>query len=649
MLVRLSVATLLGWLLLVGVAEAGPFSWSAPIELDRKGSLSLEAIACVSGTQCTVLDGAGRALTFDPGGLSGPALSAQPVIPGVQIGALSCPSETQCTAIGGGREVTFDPTTGTVNAAGVKTIGRRPGFPPEFVSCPSVAQCTALTRFGDEVTFDPATGAVNDVGMKSIDDAEQWAISCPSVTQCTAIGGDHAVTFDPTTGKRNGAGVKTIGPRKSSALVSVQGPRTLRDVSCPSVTQCTAVDGTKEFTFDPTTGTVSNSRRLTRDEDLPFALSCVSVKQCTAITNQGNAVTFDPTTGRGIGPGVTEIGPGAEGVYLSQVSCGSATQCAVIDDGGGVVAFDPTTGTINTGGRREISRGTALGGPVCPSVRQCTATAGRDLVTFDPSAADVAAGAKPIKLRPRFRREEIWELACPSIRQCTSVSLFGGKEVTFDPRSGRVNAAGPKTIDAHASLAGIACPSVRQCTMLDHVDGQQVTFNPRTGRRGAMTRIAPDDALDGIACPSVTRCTALRGGGRALTFNPRTGRTTTPATKLFDPNPYGETITCASVRQCTVVVSDGLAVTFDPKTGRRSRGGVMSLAPGRDFTGLSCPSVRWCTAVGPGIAVTFDPRSPGSPTAQPIVGASGLAGVACPSPSLCVTVDDTGAGFVGMR
>ena len=77
-------------LVFVGVpalASADSLSWSAPIALDRAG-----------GEQ--------------------------------SLGAVSCsPPETQCTAFdmyNGGNEVTFDPTSGSVNAADVHSID--PGF-----------------------------------------------------------------------------------------------------------------------------------------------------------------------------------------------------------------------------------------------------------------------------------------------------------------------------------------------------------------------------------------------------------------------------------------------------------------------------------------------------------------------------------------
>jgi hypothetical protein len=60
---------------------------------------------------------------------------------------------------GDGNEVTFDPRTGSVNAAGVTLVDHAGGL--LSVTClASAAQCTAVDLSARQVTFDPDSGAV---------------------------------------------------------------------------------------------------------------------------------------------------------------------------------------------------------------------------------------------------------------------------------------------------------------------------------------------------------------------------------------------------------------------------------------------------------------------------------------------------------
>jgi hypothetical protein len=75
--------------------------------------------------------------------------------------SVSCPSASQCTAVDlTGKEVTFNPATGTVNAAGATLVDHAGGL--QSVSCVTGhAQCTAVDLTGHEVTFNPASGVVS--------------------------------------------------------------------------------------------------------------------------------------------------------------------------------------------------------------------------------------------------------------------------------------------------------------------------------------------------------------------------------------------------------------------------------------------------------------------------------------------------------
>jgi alpha-galactosidase len=221
------------------------------------------AVTCVSSSQCTVVDGKGNEVTFNPvtGRVAGSG--AMQVDPHTYLGAVSCPSATQCTAAGGGgnngdTEVTFNPLTGQVGAAGVTSLDANTANGVSSVSCPSVQQCTVVDGSGNEVTFNPVTGSVNAAGIAPLEGANlpaglgvMTSVSCPSASQCTAVDASgKEVTFNPATGSVNAAGVK---------LVDHAGG--LQSVSClASGAQCTAVDLTgHQVTFNPVSGAIIGS------------------------------------------------------------------------------------------------------------------------------------------------------------------------------------------------------------------------------------------------------------------------------------------------------------------------------------------------------------------------------------------------------
>jgi hypothetical protein len=294
-----------------------------------------------------------------------------------------------------------------------------------------------------------------------------YALSCPSTTQCTALdGAGREITFDPTSPPRHVSRHKAL--------------RYSHNLSCPSITFCVAEDGLNPehgVAFVPTSGRVLN--RFTFSEAKAGqvigwkALTCVSAGQCTTVSYEGIELTFDPRTGGTISNAT--LPHSSEG--LSSVTCPSPTQCTAI--------FDDSTGTLQ----------------------------GYE-VTFDPTTGvPNAAGAAVVDWTGLQR------LACPSATQCTAVDHYG-QEVTFDPTTGQQTGAGLVTLfEGHGRFLGaLSCPSVDLCVAANAF-GQEMPFNPNTGARGSSHSLGPA-AWNTSACPSVTKCTFVAGGAKETTFNP---------------------------------------------------------------------------------------------------------------------------------
>jgi hypothetical protein len=340
------------------------------------------------------------------------------------------------------------------------------------VSCPSTGQCTTA-GLGDgfgaaskvlAATFDPGSGSENAAGPTQVGSGAVTALSCPSATQCTAVtvnsgGSSGEVTFDPATGIANAAGVKQIEPNVGASGDGVTS------VSCPSSTQCTAVDPDgRETTFDPATGAVNPSVTVAPNS---WAVSCPLVTQCTAtadipasgITHTPDSdgeVTFDPTTGTVLSGGVKSVTTTFSG-HPFTISCPAASQCTETGRFGDEETFDPTTGMVNAAGTTPVSSGSGISSLSCPSMTQCTAS---DVVgqsypgetTFNPTTGAInAAGRQTILQTPPDPNSgpatgNAAQLSCPSTTQCTAVAPNGSLAETFDPTTGAANAAGVKSL-----------------------------------------------------------------------------------------------------------------------------------------------------------------------------------------------------------
>jgi hypothetical protein len=121
-------------------------------------------------------------------------------------------------------------------------------------------------------------------------------------------------TFAPTTGS-------------ISQQVTVASGDSLTGVSCPSTTQCTAVDANgNQLTFNPQA--VGSPTAHSIDTSALHGVSCSSATLCLAVDLAGRAVEFDPQVAGGTVEAISGAGP------LEAVSCTSALQCVAVDNSG---------------------------------------------------------------------------------------------------------------------------------------------------------------------------------------------------------------------------------------------------------------------------------------------------------------------------
>jgi hypothetical protein len=292
-------------------------SWSAPIALDP--SVALRSVACPSADQCTAVGG-GVEVTFDPTSPGTPAptnIDSRHTVVGI-----ACPSLSQCTAVdGGGGAITFNPTSVGQPLPAPVTVDDGGGL--TGVACPSSSQCTGVDSAGGVVTFNPSSpGSPNVIELDSSDFNTLSGVACPSPTQCTTGDQDGSeVTFNP---------IAPGGPKPPDNPTGVDNAGAYMDgVACPATNQCTMVDDQgQEVTFDPKSP--GSPVQITIADNALNGIACTSTSNCVAVGGGGDVVDGDPA----VGGGWTLVPiPGA--ARVNAVSCDpSGAVCVAVNSAG---------------------------------------------------------------------------------------------------------------------------------------------------------------------------------------------------------------------------------------------------------------------------------------------------------------------------
>ncbi|HWD63505.1 MAG TPA: glycoside hydrolase family 27 protein [Humibacter sp.] len=305
---------------------------------------------------------------------------------------------------------------------------------------------------------------------------------------------------------------------------------------------------------------------------------------------------------------------------LTSVSCASASRCAGVDEYGAAVVFDPAHPSKVA--RLSIDPGQTLAGVSCANGgADCTAVDGRG-VTF----TFAVSGRGHVSRHAIDQGGQPTAIDCVSASQCTVVD-GKGVEVTFNPTNGRTVGRGGVSVDPNTYLAAVSCPSSTQCTAAGgggNNGDTEVTFNPRTGAVGAagVTSIDADtvNGVSAVSCPSIGQCTVVDGAGNELTFVPQSGAAvgSGPVALEGDDLAAGlgvmKSVSCTDADHCVSVDLGGKAVAFDPATGVIAPSGAVTIdGSGAGLESVACVTASVCVAVDlGGREVTFAPNGPGT-------------------------------------
>jgi hypothetical protein len=404
-----------------------------------------DSVTCTSTTSCVAVDTNGLAASFDPQG-SASSIVSQTIDGGRRLLSVACATTTICDAVDtAGRLVEFSTTA----SVAPQTIDLDGSQQLNSVDCPADDECSAVDTLGREVTADPTSGTAS--APVSVDTGLPYlaALSCPGSNQCSAVGLLFGLRLD----------FNPSSPGVTQGNYIDQGQLT-DAVSCPSTTECVAVDFEGgEITFTP--GGAASPPVTIDSEHEPLGVACPSVSQCTLVDASGDEVTFAP----GGSAGAPVQIDATSGAALDSVACVSPVQCTAVDNEAAQITFNPQTGAVQT--------------------------------------SQVVGGAGAV-----FN-----SVACPSASQCTAVDTTGG-EATFNPQSSTEFVL-PETIDSGDSLAGIACPSTNDCVAVDN-HGRAVEGDPNATLSSGSWAIEPIPGaglLAAISCPASHECVTVDSAG----------------------------------------------------------------------------------------------------------------------------------------
>jgi hypothetical protein len=272
-------------------------------------------------------------------------------------------------------------------------------------------------------------------------------------------------------------------------------------------------DLTEEATFNPVSlaGVKAKALATTGLIGKPNlqAVACPSATQCTAVGDQGDMMTFNPST-LAIVKNKNITHPSATGFY--DLACVSTTVCVAGDTVGYMFEFNPTTGVLTTPKKLFDSSGAQFNGIACASGTQCTAVNQVGIeYTFNPAALPLTAHRATLT----SNADPLQGIACPATNRCIAGDQTGNAQ-TFDPTNAK-----PKTtlqtnhVDPSNELFGMSCAAATFCATVDG-DGNAYEGKPGTGAFNHDILPKSPRGVDSIGCSSnasATVCGAVDSSG----------------------------------------------------------------------------------------------------------------------------------------
>ena len=356
----------------------------------------------------------------------------------------------------------------------------------------------------------------------------------------------------------------------------------------------------------------------------------------------------------------------------NDVSCASANLCAIVDSNGDIltstnpfgatggwrvthiaIASAPASGACGLGGPPDI----CLAGISCPSATLCVAVGSYDPPALGAGASGPVTGAIESSTTPTAGPQAwaltdadpgtvIDDIACPSVALCVAVDSDGAVLVSTTPA--KASSWTEARVDGGRSLQAISCPSVKLCVAVDNFGGVLASTSPAGGRKLWHRTATPLTSLSSVSCPSAKLCLAADQGSGKLIVATKPG-SVTAVWRAAQPSSGASSVYCESASLClSTTSSTNGSPGIQTSSSAANPSSWKANASGQAFTRMACASSSDCIAVNGSASAprTTTDASGASAAWQALTiagdGDNGLAAIACPSTSLCVTGDDNG-------
>jgi hypothetical protein len=610
---------------------------------------------------------------------------------------MSCPARNDCYVVGTeglaggppGDEGVVEHSAGSAVPSEFESLPI--GTPAlSFVSCPSEVQCwaapgklvasgiAALPRFMVETVDGGSSWQVQPIpGFRSGSAFQLTGLACPTALRCVVAGstGNRGQPYLAIT--RNG-GRKWVAPALPKNLPPLVG------VSCPTADRCLVVGAHIPRAHDQGAVVVATSdagrswsvHALPRRLEQADGVSCATENRCAVVgvsTAGGAATALSANGGRSWSlhpmPAVLTVPAG--------VTC-SRSVCVA---GGQSTGSGPVSVRSRDGGARwtEITPPSASASPpayACTARETCDAADDHGLFTSADGGRHWTK-TSPASGIPTDRDETPDTVACSAAGTCFVTTEFvGGSNppsypLVFSTLDGGTSWRGSLDNSGSAGPKQISCASASQCVILAAASAPELFSSDDggatwTGRLYPPLALEPGNSLasNGISCPTGSLCVALSGAGILRSTD---GGATWEAASL-PPSAGSDFLTgidCPSASTCWAVGGTGTPKTEEPAVILVSHdAGATWEAQGipsgiGTLDSVSCATAEQCVAVGiwgggisttplTDIVSTDDAGTTWTSRAAPS-GVGSLAGVSCPSVSLCVSVGaEDASGFLGL-
>lgn len=645
-------------------------TWTAQTAVS-KGTLSFLAdVSCPGAASCVAVGGAGTGFPTHPLAESWNGTTWTAMITPLPTGAgeghftgVSCLSATSCVAVGSyvsGANQSL-PLSEVWN--GTKWVVK-PAVTPagatqtalNSISCLSASSCIAV---GDYTTS--ASASTPNLALAESWNGTAWTlqsaatpagataaqltgVSCASSAMCMAVGG-----YD-STGTVPRHALSEVWNGSSWTLQTTPEPSggsTLSHVSCPTVSDCTAVGS--PLTFTPvieqwSAGTWSIQTPATRPGQFTMlsGVSCSASSACTAGGATGSGQFVAPASlaeawnGSAWTIQTTVDKSGATGTSFTGLTCISGTSCEAVGNyltnttpqRAAAAAWNGTKWTLQSA--KSSGSRSSLAGVSCPAATTCIAVGSRTTATnaMLPFAQIWNGTSWTIQTVPNVSGSsgaQLKSVSCPSSSSCVAVGMFvdnttGHTLALIETWNGTawtaLKAPEPAGV-TYASLNGVSCPATSPCLA---VGGYATTVGAFSPTRllalkwdgvswTVLTPTTPAGAtaatFTGASCTSPTACEVVGGytttaGGTfptttlAETWNGSVWNLqTTPSPQ---PGGFGAA-SCAAASACTAVGQTMFAENWDGLSWT-----TQSLAApptqSSQLTAVSCATTTTCTIAG---------------------------------------------------